>query len=35
MMHDEVFWGMAWGHLLALVLMGLIIAALVKYLISR
>ena len=35
MMYNEVFWGMGWGHLLGLVIMGLIIAALVKYLASR
>ena len=32
MMYNEVFWGMGWGHLLGLVIMGLIIAALEKYL---
>ena len=34
-MYDVVFWGMGWVHLLGIVLMGLVIAALVKYLVSR
>ena len=35
MMYDDALWGMGWGHLLGLVLMGLVIAALVKYLVAR
>jgi hypothetical protein len=35
MMNGEWAWGMGWGHLLGLVLIALIIAALVKYVFFR
>ncbi len=34
-MHDTMMWGMGLGHLLVLVLVGLGIAALIKYLFWR
>lgn len=35
MMHDGMMWGMGWGGLLALLVLVLIIAALVKYIFFR
>jgi len=35
MMHDGWMWGMGWPHLVGLVIVGLAIAALVKYVFFR
>lgn len=35
MMHDGMLWGMGLGHLLGLVVVALVIAALVKYVFFR
>jgi hypothetical protein len=35
MMHDGWMWGMGWPHLVALVIVALVIAALVKYVFFR
>jgi hypothetical protein len=35
MMHDDIFWGMGWFHLLGVLILVLVIAALVKYVFFR
>lgn len=35
MMHDGMYWGMGWMHLVGAVLLALVIAALVKYVFFR
>lgn len=34
-MHDTFMWGMGWGHLLGIVVIVLVIAALIKYVFFR
>jgi hypothetical protein len=35
MMHDGPYWGMGWMHLLGVLILALVIAALVKYVFFR
>lgn len=34
-MHETLIWGMGWGHLIGVVVLALVIAALVKYVFFR